>query len=239
MTQNLLIGGHPIPVKLLPAARALSLKWTREGTLEIYCPGGKMDVRTEQFLHSKSAWINKHYHRFSKFRKQQEAFWQMVGTDHVLINGKATPIFWQSARSRQVGIDDRGLFLSLTSKDREEKARYVLPALRAVAAQQLTRSCLAWSQRTGDPVANIRVRDQSSKWGSCSGKRNINLNWRLLFLPANLQDYVLVHELMHLRQLNHSPAFWGEVARYIPHWQHERTLVHEWEWVFGLDEPLL
>ncbi len=238
MIQFLPIGDQRIPIRLLPATRSLSLKFTREGTLEIYCPGARLDARTEAFVHSKSAWIRKHHVRFATFRKHQEAFWQLVKTDQVIIHGKPTPIIWQQARGRNVGMDNRGLFLSLTPKDNEPKGRYVLPALRAIATQHLTRSCIAWSQRTGDDVANVRVRDQVTKWGSCSGKRNINLNWRLLFLPPNLQDYVLVHELMHLREMNHSPAFWAEVTKYSPHWQNERKHVHEWEWVLGLDEPL-
>ena len=62
----------------------------------------------------------------------------------------------------------------------------------------------------------VSVRDQSSRWGSCSAKKNLNFNFRLIDLPAHLRDYVIVHELSHLIELNHGPAFWVLVEKIIP-----------------------
>ena len=65
----------------------------------------------------------------------------------------------------------------------------------------------------------ITVRNQRTCWGSCSKKGNLNFNYRLLNLPAELRDYVIVHELCHLREFNHSPRFWDLVARVLPEHQ--------------------
>ncbi|MBT5910862.1 MAG: M48 family metallopeptidase, partial [Opitutae bacterium] len=68
----------------------------------------------------------------------------------------------------------------------------------------------------GEEVGKIRVGDQKSRWGSCSTKGTISLNWRLLLLRTDLQDYVIFHELAHLRHMNHSPAFWAHLETLQP-----------------------
>ena len=62
----------------------------------------------------------------------------------------------------------------------------------------------------------ISVKNQKSCWGSCSRRGNLNFNYKLLFLPEKLQDYVIIHELCHLKELNHSQKFWGLVAQTVP-----------------------
>lgn len=65
-----------------------------------------------------------------------------------------------------------------------------------------------------DPPQRVTVRDQSSRWGSCSVSKGISLNWRLILLPIQLHDYVILHELAHLKEMNHSNSFWGLLLSY-------------------------
>jgi len=69
------------------------------------------------------------------------------------------------------------------------------------------------------PVNKITVKDQKTRWGSCSKKRNLNFNYKLLFLPQDLSDYLIVHELCHLKEFNHSKAFWNQVTTTIPNYK--------------------
>ena len=71
----------------------------------------------------------------------------------------------------------------------------------------------------GAPFNCVRVKYQKKRWGSCSRKGNLNFNYRLVFLPERLVDYVIVHELCHLKELNHSAAFWKHVAAALPHYR--------------------
>lgn len=72
-------------------------------------------------------------------------------------------------------------------------------------------------------VQRLTVRDQKTRWGSCSSRGTISLNWRLLMVPSDLADYVVVHELCHLRHMNHSPRFWETVQGVLPRWRESRA----------------
>jgi predicted metal-dependent hydrolase len=76
-----------------------------------------------------------------------------------------------------------------------------------------------WSEVSKIPYGKISIRNQKRRWGSCSSLGNLNFNYKLCLLPTCLLDYVIVHELCHLRELNHGPRFWALVAAYYPAYQ--------------------
>jgi hypothetical protein len=87
--------------------------------------------------------------------------------------------------------------------------------------RNLARACLIQrahelAKHHSAKIRRVVVRNQRSRWGSCSYNGTISLNWRLIQLPEPVRDYIIVHELMHLRELNHSPRFWAEVAKACP-----------------------
>lgn len=82
-----------------------------------------------------------------------------------------------------------------------------------------------WNQYYNLEWNRVAIRNQKTCWGSCTSLKNLNFSYRLLFLPPHLQDYIIVHELCHLSQLNHSPAFWNLVAETLPEYHtHKREL---------------
>lgn len=79
-----------------------------------------------------------------------------------------------------------------------------------------------FAQRIGVSYGRIAVKKQRTLWGSCSGKGNLNFNCLLMLVPEEVRDYIIVHELCHRKQMNHSPEFWREVARVIPEYERHR-----------------
>jgi predicted metal-dependent hydrolase len=98
-----------------------------------------------------------------------------------------------------------------------------LRALREQARRELPIRLLELAAQHGLAVSRISIRNQRSRWGSCSRSGHICLNWRLVQMPAMVRDYVLVHELMHLKRMDHSRAFWKLVAAACPAYKKARA----------------
>lgn len=95
--------------------------------------------------------------------------------------------------------------------------------LRSRAGCELTPRLLALAAAHAVTVTRVSIRDQRSRWGACSPKGAVTLNWRLVQVPPLVRDYVLLHELMHCRELNHSRRFWRHVAQVCPRFREART----------------
>ena len=117
------------------------------------------------------------------------------------------------------GLDARPAAAVDRAVDREAWAR---------AKRELPPRLRELADRHGLSVARVSIRNQQWRWGSCSPNGHICLNWRLVTMPPWVRDYVLIHELMHLRRLDHSPKFWKLVAAACPAYQDARAwLRHE------------
>jgi predicted metal-dependent hydrolase len=105
--------------------------------------------------------------------------------------------------------------------------------LRRRASKELPPALLALAAVHGISVSRVSVRNQRSRWGACSARGSITLNWRLILVPGFVRDYVMVHELMHRRELNHSARFWRHVAAACPrHEEARRWLLTEGQRLF-------
>ena len=83
------------------------------------------------------------------------------------------------------------------------------------------------------PINKIFIKNQKTRWGSCSKQRNLNLNYKIVFLPEQHQNYIIVHELCHLKEFNHSRNFWALVAKTIPNYASIRKELRHPELLYG------
>ena len=97
-----------------------------------------------------------------------------------------------------------------------------LTRLSRAARTDLSERAMYFAPRIGVTYGRISIRHQKTKWGSCSSKGNLNFNCLLMLAPEEVRDYVVVHELCHRKQMNHSPAFWAEVERILPDYREAR-----------------
>ena len=82
-----------------------------------------------------------------------------------------------------------------------------------------------YARKMGVTYGRISIREQKTRWGSCSSEGNLNFNCRLLFVPDRIVDYVVIHELAHRKFMNHSKAFWKEVEKYMPDYKEQRKML--------------
>ena len=93
---------------------------------------------------------------------------------------------------------------------------------RSRAAQVFAERTAYFARQMGVDYGRITIRDQKTRWGSCSGKGNLNFNWRLVLAPQKVLDYVVIHELAHRKEMNHSPRFWRLVEEAMPDYRQQK-----------------
>lgn len=102
------------------------------------------------------------------------------------------------------------------SENQEKIRKAITEAFRVEAKEYLPQRLEFWAQRFGLRYKDLAIKNMSSRWGSCSGHNNINLNLHLIRLPEELIDYVLLHELAHTKEKNHSKRFWDFLQQMLP-----------------------
>ena len=120
-------------------------------------------------------------------------------------------------------------------KAEEIKKQKKEPALTNADIEKLCQKALSvipdkvkyYAEIMGVTYVRITIRNQKTRWGSCSSKGNLNFNCLLMLMPDKVLDYVVVHELCHLKQMNHSKKFWKEVERYMPDYKNYKKWLNE------------
>lgn len=188
---------------------------TRDGQVRITIPRGGTESFARRFAAEKRDWIEGQLHRHIA-RAQTRNHWE-TGT-LVWYRGVRVPLAWQDATG---WLGDLRIEVPPGTTDWRPA---VIRALRIVAQEELPALVIQEARRLGTPIRRVSVRNQRTRWGSCSRKGTISLNWRLVQAPLMVRDYLIVHELAHVREMNHSHRFWSLVQNWYPGW----ALAEQW-----------
>jgi predicted metal-dependent hydrolase len=194
-----------------PRARRYLLRLRPDGTIRVTIPRGGSTAVAQQFVERHAAWLERQFQRLQA-QPRKPAVWT-IGTE-ILLRGDAVRI--ESGFNGESGIIRFGGESIRVSNPVADLRSAIEGHLRQLATRELPPRVLELAIRHGLTVRRITVRSQKSRWGSCSRRGTISLNWRLIQTPAFVSDYICLHELTHLRQMNHSPRFWREMEHVCP-----------------------
>lgn len=234
--------------------KSLSIIIKKDGTIQVKAPNWLSKSQIDQFVQKKAGWIERKRSQLYALEQkkilhtfQEGDYFCFLGEDYRLQFHKAVPGQNAEAAGRIV-LDRKGKTLSvrLESPKRSAvkgeleqwyiiQARKIFPERVQAYYPTVAEAAQKAAQKEIGSVNRIAVRNQKTRWGSCSSKRNLNFNWRLLMAPQEIIDYIVVHELCHLAFLNHSRQFWQLVEAILPdyrkrrNWLRENGALLEWE----------
>lgn len=183
-----------------------------EGKVRVYAPKNARLREMDSLVLSRWDWI-KDAHAAYALEKKKNAFNPENG---VLIEGRRTPVVFCRSVKNDVKLLDGVLFVSMPALDNQRMEEEIKKYLSKLALSKIREALELYAPTVGREYGRVTIREQKTRWGSCSGKKNLNFNWKLILAPKEALHYVVIHELCHLIHFNHSEKFWKEVEKRMP-----------------------
>lgn len=210
-------------------ARQYRLTLRRDGTAVATIPRRGSEREARRFVEEHQAWLERAAER-QRRRPRAPEVWEL-GV-RVLWRGELTEL------RTAVGGDRPSVCLAADVFRVPRLEGDLRPALEPqfVRRARVELPARAWEYAavTGAELKDVVVRNQRSRWGSCSAKGTVSLNWRLVQAPELVRDYIICHELMHLWEMNHSTRFWRHVDRVFPAWREAERWIKRSGGLLGL-----
>lgn len=193
------------------SSRSLSLRISVNARAEVVVSAPKFmpEFMIRKFVESQKTWIES---GLAKVKKNQV----QVKTDELYIFAKKYQVVINNSADK-MGIFVRGekIFVNnLSTKTPAKIAQQIEEFLKKTASKYIATRTQILAKKMGIAYQRISLRQQSSRWGSCSSRGNLNFNWRLVHYPPAIIDYVIIHELAHRLEMNHSKKFWEIVKKH-------------------------
>ncbi len=201
-----------IEYTLTRSKRTTVALYVRNGCIEVRAPLKMSKRDIDLFVLSKETWISDRLAKSQEQATQRKAFSLHYG-DTVLYRGKQVPI--AAKEGNRVGFDDERFYMPPDLTSEQIKAACV-QIYRMLAKRDLAAKTLDFAKRMRALPSAMKINGAKNRWGSCSTKKSINFSWRLIMAEDDVIDYVVVHELAHLTEMNHSSQFWAIVKNVLP-----------------------
>jgi predicted metal-dependent hydrolase len=202
--------------------RTIALVITPEAHIIVRAPHRAPAAMIDQMIREKSGWIRKKIGEI-KQRPQAPVHTYEEGEIFYFL-GRTYPLHIREGFDGKIERTDRLCVCSTLKPDIRNRVKhwYIGEAHKEIHAR-----CMWFSMTTGYTPASIRVSDARRRWGSCTSRGGLNFSWRLIQAPLPIVDYVIVHELVHLRQPDHSKKFWAKVGEIMPDYEQRRKWLRE------------
>jgi predicted metal-dependent hydrolase len=204
--------------------KTVQLKITDSSHIHITAPHSFSNDAIEELLLQKSKWIIKHISHLVKVA-ESPINKSVTNNSTILYLGHPHTLAFLTAAtaSPTVYLEGNQIILNLPSNNTDTIVQTMLKQWYVKKSSEILSSRTTfWSSKISVNPKRITIKEQKTRWGSCSSKGNINYNWRIIMAPPEVVDYLVIHELCHLRVPNHSELFWQEVSKYSPHFQKHR-----------------
>lgn len=203
--------------------KTISLKIKENGTLEIRAPFKTSKSKINEFIYSKERWINKHLPRIKANYEKKRNFSLDFG-DYVEVKGEKTLI---CSIKGSVGKYENKKFLIPETYNSDEIKIIIIELYKEIAKRYIIERVNFFKKKMDVSPTGIRITSAKTRWGSCSSKNSINFSWRLIMGNEKIIDYVIVHELAHIKEHNHSPSFWKIVESIFPDYKKRRKELND------------
>lgn len=230
------INQRNIPFELRRSIRAKRLRLqieTDEPKLVVVAPRYAMRFQIDSFMKRQEKWIERHWiktaGKIAKKPKQNQE-----DGDTYFYFGESLTLKLIPSLSWKPTARVNGNLLEVTvhkASSLAEGKKAIKGAIqdfyKSKASEVIHDRLGVYSEHYGLSYKKVTFRNQKTRWGSCSSAKNLNFNWRLIMAPIEIIDYVVIHELCHLKYMNHSPAFWGLVGEAVKDYKERRKWLKE------------
>jgi predicted metal-dependent hydrolase len=202
--------------------RTIALEITPAATLIVRAPLRAPTEYIEEIIRQKHSWIVRKFDEMK--RRPLSSEHEYTEGEILLFLGREYPLHILQDSTMTIERSDKLIVSSTLLPDIKN---HIKRWYREEAHKEIQARCMWFSMKTGNVPTTIRITDARQRWGSCTHKGGLNFSWRLIQAPPDIVDYVVVHELVHISQPDHSRKFWNKVREILPDYERRRKWLRE------------